>query len=312
MIELQCKVEIPQVQGLQDNELTVGREFLFVCDGEFPKDLHQEKLDFIKTPEMKYQIKLLGFEFRSPTQADIKATSYTVGPQRLPQLQLTDGNYILNLGDQAFTLATVIQLPTEAMANQETPPSGATNQAPAKEQQVQPFPAMGPMNIPVPMLYWTVLGIVVGGLFVSIAYKVFRVLQRKNMLERLKQYESAQTPEQQYHASFRKLQRTSPVFYENAVKDEDVQVVVSDTMSFFKTYLTRKYKVPALEWSDKLILKDLKKYHSKVYEEHHKDLEKILREYSLALKDQNKLTKVDAKNLAHNSRALIEKLERFS
>lgn len=311
MIDLQCKIEIPQVQGLQDNELTVGREFLFVCDGEFPKDLAQDKLSFIKTPEMKYQIKLLGFEFRSPTQADIKATSYVVGPLRLPQLQLTDGNHILNLGDQAFTLATVIQPPkqgaeTEAGTEQQ---SGQPQQA---QQQVQPFPAMGPMNIPVPSLYWAILGVVLGGLFVTIFYKIFRVIQRKNMLERLKQYDSVQSPEQQYHASYRKLQRTSPVFYEQAVSSEDVQAVVSDTMVFLKTYLTRKYKVPALECNDRLILKDLKKYHSRTYEEHQKDLEKILREYSLALKDQGKLTKVDAKNLANNSRALVEKLESFS
>lgn len=309
MIELQCKIEIPQVQGLQDNELTVGREFLFICDGEFPKDLKQDKLEFVKTPEMKYQIKLLGFEFRSSTQADIKATSYVVGPLRLPQLQLTDGNYTLNLGDQAFTLVTVLTPPQAAPTN--TPPADKNKQTQTAAQQ-QPFPAMGPMNIPVPSLYWTILAVIVGGVFISLGYKVFRVIQRKNMLEKLKQYESVQTPEQQYHASYRKLQRTSPIFYDQVINTEDVQVVVRDTMTFFKTYLTRKYQVPALDWNDKLILRDIKKYHPKVYEEHQKDLEKILKEYSLALKEQNKLTQVDAKNLANNSRSLVEKLERFS
>lgn len=308
MIELQCKIEIPQVQGLQDNELTVGREFLFVCDGEFPKDLKQDKLEFVKTPEMKYQIKLLGFEFRSSTQADIKATSYVVGPLRLPQLQLTDGNYVLNLGDQVFTLATVITPPAETGGV----PAEAGAQSQTAAPPPQPFPAMGPMNIPVPVLYWTILAVVVGGICVSLVYKVFRVIQRKNMLEKLKQYESVQTPEQQYHASYRKLQRTSPIFYDQVINTEDVQVVVRDTMTFFKTYLTRKYQVPALDWNDKLILRDIKKYHPKVYEEHQKDLEKILKEYSLALKEQNKLTQVDAKNLANNSRSLVEKLERFS
>ena len=38
-----------------------------------------------------------------------------------------------------------------------------------------------------------------------------------------------------------------------------------------------------------LILKDLKKYHSRTYEEHQKDLEKILREYSLQMAVPNQM-----------------------
>lgn len=308
MIELKCNIDIPKVEGLKDQELTVGREFIFVCDGDYTKDLQQDKLEFIKTPEMKYQIKLLGFEFRSPTQADIKVTSYTPGMVRLPQLQLTDGVQVLNLGDQSFSVVSVIQAPA---AGQAPPTEGGAGQS-AAAQQPQPFPAMGPIDILIPSLYWTIFGVIVGGLVLSVGFKIVQFILRKNTLERLKAFDSAQTPEQQFHANFRKLQRTNPVFFDAEVSSEDAQSVVSETLKYFKTYLTRRYQIPALELSDRLLLKDLKKYHPKAYGEFRSDLEKILKEYSLALKDQNKLTKIDAQNLAHNSRKLVEKLERFS
>lgn len=310
MIELKCNIDIPNVEGLKDQELTVGREFIFVCDGEYSKDLQQDKMEFIKTPEMKYQIKLLGFEFRSPTQADIKVTSYTPGMVRLSQLQLTDGAQVLNLGDQSFSVASVIEAPSAGQA----PPTaneGAAGQT-AGAQQPQPFPAIGPIQVLIPSLYWTIFGVIVGGLVLGVGYKIVQFILRKNTLERLKSFDSVQTPEQQFHASFRKLQRTNPVFFDAEVSSEEAQSVVSETLKYFKTYLTRRYQIPALELSDRLLLKDLKKYHHKAYGEFRSDLEKILKEYSLALKDQSKLTKIDAQNLAHNSRKLVEKLERFS
>lgn len=326
MINLQCKLDIPQVPDLPDNQLTVGREFLFVCEGEFPRDLNQEKLELVKTPEMKYQIQLLGFEFRSPTQADVKVTSYVVGQQKFEQLQLTDGTYSLNLGDQAFGVITVItpeeiqkqkELFGEAGATENPATfSGEPVQNPAAPQgqgqgaQIKPYPAMGPVEISLPTVYWASGLALLGLILVLISFKVFRKIQRANLLERLKQYDSAQTPAQEFHSSFRRFQRTNQVFYGQEVSSEEVQSAVQTAAKAFRIYLTRQFQVPALEWSAKLILQNLRKYHVAVYQEHHAAISKLLVEYALAEQDLSKLTKVDALNLANNTRKLVEQLEK--
>ncbi|WP_413560430.1 hypothetical protein [Bdellovibrio sp. HCB209] len=299
---VQCKVEIPNVQGLKDQELTVGREFLLVCDGEFPKTLQQDKLQLVLSPEQKYSIHLLGFEFRSPTQADLKVTSYVAGAQiKFDNLQLTDGTETLDLGQVQYQLVSVLPPPP--------PPSGKPGEQQPKQE---PYGPVGPLAIPVPMVYWAILAGVVGLVILFAATKIFRSVQRRRTIERLKEHDSALSPLQEFHQKFRRMQRVNTVFFGGSPKKEDIPLALDETRQMLKLYITRRYKIPALEWSPRLIIKDLKKYHPKVYQETGVELEKLIKEFLHAVEDREKISGSDVLNLSKRARLLVEEMERLS
>ncbi|MFV8258890.1 hypothetical protein ACNQKP_13870 [Bdellovibrio bacteriovorus] len=298
MALIQCKAEIPAVEGLKDNELTVGREFLLVCDGEFPRDLQQEKLHFVLKPEQKYQIKLLGFEFRSPTLADIKATAYTAGNIPFENLQLSDGVQTLDLGPIQYGVTSVLP-----------PPPQNPGEQPVKQE---PYGPIGPASIGVPMLYWGILAAFLGVIALIAITKIYRVIQRRNMLERLREHDSALTPLSEFHQNYRRLQRANPVFFGKDAKKEEIEQVLVETNKMFKLFLTRQFRVPALEWSERLVIKDIKKYHRNVYVEAGEGLLKLFHEYQHAFADKQNLSSSDVLNLATHCRTLVEKMERVS
>lgn len=296
MATVQCKVEIPEVQGLTSQELTVGREFLLVCDGEFPKTLKQDQLRFVLQPTEKYQIHLLGFEFRSPTQADLKVTTYKAGQFQFQDLQITDGTETLGLGAVQYVVQSVLPQPEQG-------------QPPPKQE---PYGPIGPASIGTPLLYWAILvGIIV--LFLGAIFgRIYRVVQRKNMIARLKEHDAAMSPISQFHQSMRKLQRANTVFFGGAASADDIKSCVKETEQMLRLFLTRQFQLPAFEWSQRLILKDLKRHHPKVFSEFGQVLAKLMKEYSRAREDQENLTTQDALNIANSTRKMIEGMEKLS
>lgn len=296
MTAIQCKTEIPAVPGLNDGELTVGREFLLVCEGEFPRTLDQEKLQFNLKPEEKYQIHLLGFEFRSPTQADLKVTAYKAGDVQLSNLQLTDGVEVLDLGSVQYKVTSVLPPPEPGQP----------------EVKTEPYGPVGPATLGIPVVYWAFLAAFLGVVFLLLIIRIVRMVQRRNMLARLKEHDSALSPLAEFHQSFRRLQRMNTVFFGKTAEPEHIQQCLEETHSMFKLFLTRSYQVPALEWGDRLVLKDIKKHHPKVFSEHSQDLKKLMNEYNRGFEDKNNLKEKDVLNIALQTRQLVERMERVS
>jgi hypothetical protein len=296
---IQCQTEIPAVKGLNDNELTVGREFLLVCQGEFPKDLKRDQLQFVLQPENKYLIQLKAFEFRSADKAELKVVSYTAGKIQFPDLQMTDGAQTFSLGPLGLQVESVL----------EKPKPGANPQEQVKQE---PFGPIGPANIPVPTEFWIILLAVLGLVLASVAMKIYRVVQRRNILEGLKKHDSALSPLAEYHQGFRKLQRDNGVFISDKADSEQVLKCLDESYRMHRLYLTRKFQVPAMEWSPRLVLKDIKKHHRALYEKFHDDLLKVSKEFHRANQDRNKITAKDVLNIANHSRKIIEAMERGS
>lgn len=298
MAAIQCKVEIPGVLGLKENELTVGRDFLLVCEGEFPRDLKQESLHFIVPKENKYAIKLRGFEFRSSTIADIEVTSYTAGDIKTENLVLSDGTQEVALGPVAFQVQTVLEAPQPQEGQEAKPP--------------EPYGPIGPMNIGIPHFYWVILLAVIGVAAALIGSKIYRVMQRRRIVERLKEHDSAQTPILEFYASLRRLQRHSPVFFGGEAPQKDVHDCVVELQRMMLLYVTRKYKIPALEWSPRLVAKDFRKYHGRFYAEFGDELRKLMKEFHKAKQAEAHIKTTDALNLSKRANKLVEGMEKLS
>ncbi|AHI06529.1 hypothetical protein BDW_10145 [Bdellovibrio bacteriovorus W] len=293
-----CTVDIPEVQGLKGGELTVGREFFLHCETEFPHQLDSEKLNFVLKPEENHQIKLLSFELRSPTSADLKVTSYRTGESNFKELMLSDGEKSVNLGEVQFAVRSVLP-------PQEAPIPGMEQAA----QQPQPYPAMGPVGISVPVFYWIILAAVIVLFVGAIAYRLIRRLQRKNLIESLRSHDAALSPIAQFHQNSRKLQRANTVFFGGASDQNNITEAVTETEKHLKLFLTRQYQTPALEWGEKAVLRDLKTHHKALYLEFHKELGSLFEEYLKAKKDFAKVTESDAQQIVKRTRQLVEKME---
>ncbi|MEN0057793.1 MAG: hypothetical protein AAGB31_03070 [Bdellovibrio sp.] len=295
MSAVQCQLEIPAKEGLTERELTVGREFILVCQGDFPAGVQAENFRLQLKPEEKYNLHLLSFEFRSPTQADVKVTAYRAGTFSFPDLQLTDGQQVLSLGPVQYKVESVLPPPQEG---QTAPP--------------EPYGPIGPASLAVPILYWALLAGVVGAFALWLIARIYRTVQRRNMVVSLREHDSALSPLAQYHQNLRRMQRSNSVFFGGKAEPDHVVQCLQESHRMLKLYLTRRYQIPALKWSDRVILKDLKIYQSAVFKEYGVELKKLLNEYARGFRDQNSLQEQDVLNITQRTRLLVEKMERLS
>ncbi|MBC7457089.1 MAG: hypothetical protein H7235_02340, partial [Bdellovibrionaceae bacterium] len=58
-MQLNCKLSIPEVPGLMSQQLTVGRHFVFLCDGGDTGTFDFTKSQLITDPAHKYEFSLL-------------------------------------------------------------------------------------------------------------------------------------------------------------------------------------------------------------------------------------------------------------
>lgn len=304
MAAIQCTLDIPKVSGLEDGQLTVGREFYLICKGEWPKNLKQENLQFAGDKNTQYQLKLLSFEFRSPEEADIKVTSYLAARHQFPQLQLTDGEQVLDLGPLQFDVQSV--LPQQ---NPVPNPAGEMREGATGEPKPEPYGPMGPATIGIPVLYWVILlsSLFLVALFTGL--RIWRYYQRREMLLRLKEHDAALSPLVEFHQSMRRLQRSNPVFFGKEATEQELREGLAELSRMFKIYLTRRLRVPAFEWSGRLIARDIRKYHAHVYEAHSRRIRDLFSEFKKAEMEGSKLQAKDLSQLAESLRKTLEGIE---
>jgi hypothetical protein len=133
------------------------------------------------------------------------------------------------------------------------------------------------------------------------------------MLEELREHDAAISPLAQFHQSFRRLQRANKVFFGvQDVPKEDVLQCVEQTYDMLKLYLTRKFQVPAIEWSQRLVVKDIRRHHPRHYEQDGDELNKLYKEYHRAFQDKEHLKAQDVLAIANHCRSLVEKMERLA
>lgn len=287
---LNCQIEIPPVDGLIDNQLTVGRDFFIHCKGEWPKDFVIEKAHFFwEKEQQKYFLKLLELQQRSGDEIDLKVTSYMAAKVQIPDLLLTDGAKTIGLGPINYEVASVLD---------------------PKQQKPVPYGPISAISIIWPLAYTLVVSAI--GAFI-LGY-IFRILWKKKqervLKQKLRELETPLLPEAQFFKDYRSLKRESPIFYHDFTAG-DILEARDRVDRMLRVFVSREFGVLATEHSSQRTLKDLRKNKRWVQlltPELEADMARILVELERSKKDQERLDRADVLQYASWSQGLIEKL----
>jgi len=285
---MSCEINIPAVKGLQDNVLTVGRLFELKCPATIPENFNFETAK-IELPESeRLSFKIFKTAAQDKNTLIFEATLYRAGTFQAEDLIFTDGQQKISLGKFEAQVQSVI-------------PEGVKAEA---------YGPIGPLIIPIPWVYIAIVASAILFLLGSLGLQWRRRWQRKSLLNRLREYETAVSALQQFHSESRRWQRENTLFHDPKINDESLERVLKEIDQQVRIYFIRRFQIPALEWNQKLILKDLKKYHRKIYDENFEFVKKWFTEITRALSPQFKLKAQDVIQLQEEARKLLERLDR--
>ncbi|OFZ30125.1 MAG: hypothetical protein A2622_09760 [Bdellovibrionales bacterium RIFCSPHIGHO2_01_FULL_40_29] len=245
---LACVRQIPQVKGLKDQEITVGRHVFIECTGDWDRAFKFESASIKSDEQNKLKVKVIKAEARSATIFDVDLVFYSAGEFKFPDMILTDGVIELSLGEQNLTVQTVVK-PTE----DGKPP--------------EPFGPVVPMPLAWPMAY-TLIGVTVLVLMVGLAvYSLRRRYRYRQLIAKLKDYESSMDPDLQFYKAIRKSEPTG--------------MPLKDLNQAFRMYVLRRFQIPMFDLKPASVIRFFKKTHPWLKKER-LELKKILEDFAVA------------------------------
>lgn len=290
MADFDCRVEIPPQSGLPENELSVGRVFDYVCAGPWPEFRDPLKLAFELGEKEKHSLKLLGLSKEPDGSLRLKVTSYRTGQVQIENLKLVDGDQKIELGPVKFQVASVLE-PSE------TPP--------------EPYGPMGPFSVSIPLVYWAVLLTSLVLLLSWAGFRWRRHLQKKRLLEKMREHDSALPPLTDFHQKLRRLARAHAFFDGAATTDaSEVKTALLVVERLFRIFLLREYRLPALDWADRLLLSELRRSQRELMRQEGAELKRLLKEFASA-RATTRLEAKDVVQLALSSRRWAERAEKM-
>lgn len=288
-----CKVEALSEAGMPTGPLaqplTVGEKFGLTCEGAtVPLDVNKMTLQLPK--QEKYSLRLLKVQSLDENKGVFTATSYRVGEGPVTGAILSDGARSVELSGIEFNLVTSID--------------------PQVNPESKPYAPMEPLTILWPLWLWaTVAG--VGLLVCAVLVSVFRRRsQRKALLAELTRHGTALTPYHQFNKDLRLLAREFPVHKPTDWTSEVAGRFAQELNRHFRWYLAREFTVPAFQWSDTLILKEIKKHDKQLHREIRQELRLALDELSKGINVRDKLSAVDGQQLVEICRKLADNVDR--
>jgi len=244
---VQCQQTVPEVPGLKDQEITVGRHVVFECSGQWDKSFDFKKAEVKMPEENKYTLKVLKAEARSVSDFEVDVAFYMAGPYKFPDFVLTDGTSEIHLGEKNINVVSVIE-----QKEPQKPP--------------QPFGAILPIQLKWPAYYMMIaVGIILA--VVAIVLWVIRLRYRySKLISKLKNYDSPISADRQFYKAIRQAEI-------NNYPAKDVEHA-------FRLYVTRMYQIPAFDISDRGLISFFKR-RSPWFRKERDELKKLLEDFKL-------------------------------
>jgi hypothetical protein len=214
-VELNCQLSIPEVEGLTSNQLTVGRHFAFICNGD-AGSFDFTKAQIIAEPANKYDFQLI---HATPNQSQSGITfsmvSYVTGDIKTTDLKISDMQNEITLKIQPIKVTSVL------------PPPEKTAEGTVKPQE--PF-GYNILNLNWPHAYTAFFVIVFCAMMAALITQAMRTHRFRRLSQELKDYDSAIAPDSQFYKHIRLLEKKN-----YPIRDVERQ---------FHIYVIRRYQVP--------------------------------------------------------------------
>lgn len=276
---MKCDLQVPEIPNWDYNALTVGHVFFLNCEGAWgPMD--KESLELRTGDKNPDTLRLLRFEQKSDSLAQLKLVSYLPGEHKFQAVQMVDKEHSVLLGDVSITVASV-----------------QDQQQPVQE----PYGPMGPVKLDMPIIYTLAVIAVVLLLAFVIGFRIWRRKQKQKLLLQMRVGESALAPYHEFYRGIRELQRKN---------EPDLSESAKTLNELYRLYIGRTFKTPALAWGDRRILADIASGHRDYMTEQRKNMLKIFAELRRALKSKT-LTQQDIEQLTKIVRDHADQTERL-
>lgn len=274
MDTVNCKIEIPEVKGLEANEMTVGRHLLMNCEGNWDKSFDFTKATVKLEDTNKYILKVLKAEARTVSSFDLDLTTYVAGNAQIPEMILTDGVHEISLGSQKFQTKSVLK-----------PPQQGQTQEPQK-----PFGYIFPLRLEWPTVYFVMAAAALVLFLVALIFQLRRAARFAKLIADLKEYNSSIEPDLQFYKSLRILEKQD--------------YPIDELEKSFRLYVLRAFGVPMFVLNQRQIINFMKKRKPQ-FKTERQQIDKLLSEFDEI--NNKKAEKISAEA----KQELIHKLYRF-
>ncbi|MCM2281494.1 MAG: hypothetical protein NDI61_06570 [Bdellovibrionaceae bacterium] len=274
--------------GPLEQPLTVGEKFILTCEGA-TVPLDSQKLTLRLPQAEKYSVRLLRVHSLNENKGVFTATSYRVGEGQVRDVVLTDGIKSVELRNIDLKLQSSID--------------------PATNPEGKPFAPPVPLAITWPIWLWATIG---GVLFLltSICFMIIRRrTQRKALMAELERHGTALTPYHQFNKDLRQLAREFPMLKPTDWTHSIASRYIDELNRHFRWYLSRQFTVPAFQWSDQLILREIKKRHRAIPKSIRQELRLALRELNKGMGARETLSALDGQQLVELCRKVADDVE---
>lgn len=240
-MELNCQLSIPEVEGLTSNQLTVGRHFYLVCNGEDTGAFDFSRAQLVTDESHKHDFSLI-----KASKNQFEMVTYMTGEIQAGAIRVTDSVNELSLKIQPFKVTSVL------------PPPEKTAEGTVKPQEPYGYNIL---NLNWPHAYTAFFIIVFCAIMAAIITQAMRTRRFRRLSQELKDYDSAIAPDSQFYKHIRLLEK----------KDYPIH----DVERQFHIYVIRRYQVPMFGLSASETTRYLKKKWPTLINER-RDLKNIL------------------------------------
>lgn len=261
----------------QAGEFTVGEIAELTCSGEKPVEFGKGKLAIHFPDEYKFSLHMYDLVDIKSNEITFKAVSYRVGKWDLSQMEiLEDGTAKLKLSGIVYPVKSI--------------------QDPQKARK-EPFGPADPFLLSWPSYIYAVGFIVVALILGSIFLMITKNVRKRAWDRKVSKYDSPMQPYHQFQKDLRVIRREFDFTQNKKWDSGQIKKYIDELDKFFKLFVLREFRVPALDWKPKTVLREIKKRKKRKFYIFDKKLSQVFNELERAQKSPDLVRPEDCQKL---------------